>query len=255
MKSVEVPMKMIRTWIPQVTKSLIIGAIILFAVIAPIIHAFQPTLDQQMVEVKKAKKKLVKELNHNSKAIFNDLKAGKITAEEYVIKYEKNKLIKSQKTKQFKKLRSDKLASLSYRGYDTFRYFLFSIGLTIFIFIVSLRYMYKVLKTHSKVYEKIEVLLFSCVSLFFVIWASKNTQDYNNQTYITTLVLESIVGVVIVYFLIYYYNTIEQKLKKGIKLLISYISSDLFDKIPEKDKKEVFIDNLKKYDELTKIVK
>ena len=83
-------------------------------------------------------------------------------------------------------------------------------------------------------------------------WAITNFQDYTNVTYMLVMFLSNIAIVTLGFYLFRHYSTIEHKLKKGIQLLIKYISIDLYDQ--RKDKKAALISDLKKYEELNNIV-
>lgn len=154
----------------------------------------------------------------------------------------------------------------SFLGYDSFRVFLLSTSSSLLGFVISLFFLFMVVKYVNDLFMKRYYLITAFVFvvttgywlawsvLYFVIDPSRGFDFPKPWYYAAIYVLPTFVFVA-AYFLFKHYNSLEVKLKNGIKLLITYVFIDLFAKINEEDKKEVFINNMNTLDRLNKTIK
>ena len=197
----------------QQGKLVFLATIVLIAINAPILHFFQPNRTELMADINKEKSNLVKSINNRAKLLFLDFENGKLTKDEFVSRYKANKKTFDIEKKKFKSKRSAYMRSISYRGFNTKHQFLFSFGLALFILITQIRFMNKVIKSNSRVFEKIEVFLYTTMSIFIFTWSIRNFQDFESTTYLITFSIFNILASIFIYLLLKYYGKLEKKLR------------------------------------------
>jgi len=223
--------------------------IIIFAINLPILHSFEPTYISQMSAITSEGKLLAKSINNESKKLFLDFKNNKITKDQFIAKYDINKINSLKKKKTFKAIRQQKRNSISYRGYKNKRQYKFWLGIIFFTLIISLRYMSKVIRSNPTTFEKIEVFLFSSMSLFMFTWAYKNFNDYSNTHYIITMLVIDCIAILFIYLFFKYYNSIENKLQKIVNIFsrLAIITAPEYMNTEQKQKfKRRYINELEK---------
>ncbi len=154
----------------------------------------------------------------------------------------------------------------SFLGYVSFRAFILDTSRSLLGFTISLFFLFMVVKYVNDLfmmrYYLITAFVFVVTTgywlawsvLYFVIDPSRGFDFPRSWYYAAIYVLPTLIFIA-AYYLFKYYNTLEVKLKNGIKLLITYVFIDLFAKINESDKKEVFINNMNTLDRLNKTIK
>jgi len=212
MKSEILTKKTIQTLIRQ-GKIILLGIIILITVNAPLTHLFYPNRTKLMTEINYEKSNLVKSINNRAKLLFLDFESGKISKEEFVLQYNTNKEKFKIEKKVFKDKRKRYMSSISYRGFNTKHQFLFSFGLALFILITQIRFMNKVIKSSSELFEKIEVFLYTVMSSLIFTWSIRNFQDFKNSTYFIIFIILNLLVTVFIYQFLKHYSTLEIKLR------------------------------------------
>lgn len=249
--------------VKQVVNSNIINLILLSVVIAFII-AYTFSTDffpKKSVELTEHNKKYSEIISKRDLALQNAIKGLEVEQLIQKIKASSNLELKnfSKKYKEIKKRDS-------FLGYTSFKNFLLGTGKSLLSFTISLFFLFIVVKhirgKFIKRYYLVTSFVFVAVSGYWLAWSllyfsldPKRGFDFpKSWYYICIYILPSLIFVAS-YYLFKYNNTIEGKLKNGIKLLINYISIDLFDKrINEEEKNKVLIENLEKYNELKNII-
>jgi len=219
---------------------------------------FFPKNSKELIEQKKKYKTIIsnrdlafqKAINNSDiEKIREIIETSKIQLQKYT--KEKNRIIANDR----------------FFGYTSFKYFLLGTSSSLLSFTISLLFLFIVVKyvrgKYIKRYYLITSYVFVITTGYWLAWSllyfsldPKRGFDFPKSWYYVCIYFLPTLIFIGSYYLIKYHHTIESKLKNGIKLLIDYISIDLFDKrIREKEKKEVLIENLEKYDELTKMLK
>lgn len=230
--------------------------IVAFAVIITFANEFMNHYPKEYYIHKKEYKKIIRKRNENLQKII----VGTSIEKEYQTIMQSSK----EELKKYTRIKNNYLEDSSILGYDTPKAMLFTIGFPIFAFILSLLFYGFVAKSNDdklrkKLYFKI-INPFILTSAYWMVWTLlwfKIDGEYDIPNYILYPVfcIIALAIFVISKYLINYNKTIEEKLKNGIKLLIDHISLNNFKFIPEKDKKEVFIGNLKTYKKLGDTIK
>ena len=235
-------------------KSIPLVMIVAFAIIITFANEFVNHYPDEYYIHKQKYKEIIKKRNKE----LDELMIGTNLETDYrVIISNSKKELKEYTTKKNKYLNDSSIL-----GYNSPKAMLLSIGYPISALILSLLFYNFIIKSNEsnlkkKLYLKIInsfILTFSYWTVWSLMWF-KIDGEYDIPDYILYPIF-CIIAVTIFLisrYLISYNKTIEEKLKNGIKLLINYISIDLYDK--RNNKKEALISDLKKYDELTKIIK
>ena len=218
---------------------------------------FFPEKSKELIAHKKTYKPIIKKRDF---ALQKAIDIADIDAIREIIASSKAEL------KDYTKEKNRIIREDSFLGYTSFKFFLLGTSSSLFGFVISLFFLFFVIKYINNPFLKKYYLI---VSFVFIVtaghWLAWSLLDFSTSPergfdfpaswYYTAIYVLPTLVFAAAYYLFKYANSIEEKLKNGIKLLIDYISVDLFYKrIKEEDKSEVLIENLEKYSELKNII-
>ena len=248
----------------NLSKVTVIGALVIIAVRAPFIskkYEFVNSIYSPEYEALKATyKPIIKNRNLAFENLINDLEKGKISKNEFILKY---RLVKENSNRQLKEYPSKKKAlqnNYKYRGFNGYYLFLLSIGTPILALITSVFFIFNVLNPIYTNLGKIIFVsiggLFMATALYQILWALFAQQlfngDFPDSWYDNILFYAPFLVTSICILLFYHYNSIETNLKNIINRLIIFIvkSNEYIDK--EDNKTQYFKDYMKEFKKITK---
>ena len=241
-------------------KAILLGLLFLIIYSIPFVHNnYQPVTKWNVYTSHyKKHKQILKNYEVLNSDLLDQLASNKISIQQYVEIYQLNaKNKKAELTAYFIKKKNIK-KSYSFMGYSSKRYFLYAIGLPIFSLFIAILLLFSILNPNHvkafKLFYSITVIGFIYVGCFWVLHSFLIKADFKSYLYNLSFVFLAIIATILIYLFVVLFSKRELKLKQGIKLLVSYISIELFKREPIKSKKDLLINNLNKFDELNDII-
>jgi len=245
-----------------VIKGFFIGILFLIIYNAPFIHNRFTSVRNWSVYTEHYKQHNVILDKHNeaTKHLIAELSNKKITEKEFLVSLKTLNENKKNDLKNYFKKKKSISKEFSFMGYSSFRYFLYAIGMPIFAVFTSILLLIFLLNpNHLREFKKFYILAIIgliYVSIFWVLQSILVKTDFKQWTYTASFGLLAVIPTILIPLFVILLSKKEHKLRKGIKLLIDFISIDLYYKrIKKKEQKEVLIETLKKYDQLKNVIK
>jgi len=210
-------------------RTIILGALIFVGLTAPFTHITQPTFEEGLTSINNEKKTLILNIKKSYTELSLKLKSNQINQSDYAEQYKKLTIQNDLKISSFKSKKTKVKQELKYRGYVTYRYFLYAVGSFITLLILSFRYWYLILKTAQKsrikrIYLNLEAFAFSYVALYWLVWVFFTKTDFNINAYkITFLILIALVLLIVLFSIKYIIYMENKKLK-----IIQYLNQEIF---------------------------
>jgi len=163
-------------------------------------------------------------------------------------KFQDDSLSKSQFDVEYKSAKEE----FKFFGFKSPRKFLYAIGRSVTIFYLGLYLMFTLSFINDPNLKRATVFLSflaTGIGIYFIIWAFWARGDFPKNWYYTLMVLSSILGAFIAYWLTNYRFSLKQKIEK----LIRFISVDAYFKyVKQEDREEYIDDSFTVYDDITK---
>ena len=237
-------------------KTLLLSTLIILAIAITFLHDYFPNVSREFLDHKKTYKTIIDNRNAAFDKLLTQLEKKNITIEEFVISYKKAKKKSSLELKKFHKIKKKLIVENSYLGYTSFKNFLLGIGFPICGLILSLLFLNIVINPiHQKYLKKFYLV----VSFAFIVcwgywvswsflWFSQDPNrpfDFPKSYYNIALYILPIVLSISAYYLMKYYTSIEEKLKRILKPFFDFFYKDA------EEKDLIRPEKMKEFDKIT----
>jgi len=240
-------------------KSLLFGILFLIIYNIPFIHNEYKSVTKQNIYSThyKEHKIIINTTNKNRDKLINNFEKGLVSKTQFINNLKGLELKKKIDLKEYFIKRKKIMDEYSFMGYSSFRYFLYAIGMPIFsIFPIILLLIFAYNPQYLKDFRRFYLigsygLIY--VSSFWILHSVLVKSNFEQYLYTSSFYLLAIIPTILIFVFTSLFSRKQNKLKKGIQLLIKYISVDLYKQ--RGGAKEDLINDLNKYDELTSIIK
>ncbi len=242
-----------------IIKGLFIGLIFIIIYLTPFIHnQFLSVFNwSKYSNHYNTHKVIISDSNKDRDKLINNFENDLITKSIFLVSLKSLESKRIKDLKEYAKIKRSIKKEYSFMGYSSFRYFLYAIGLSVFgLFCTILLLIFIFNPNHLnefRYFYKIAIMGLIYVSTYWLLYGILTRTDFSQWAYGASFGILSILAVALIVLFTYFLSKKENKLKKGIQLLISYISIDLYKK--SKNKKEALISDLTKYEELQNVIK
>jgi len=227
--------------VTRLSKTILLGAVVLLAITVPFSHEYQPKKSLDKTNNINDYHEIIKERNNLTEDNLSRFEKGDISKEQYLVSF--RQVISSSKLK----LRNNKKERLaiksneSYLGYTSYKNFLLGIGFPISGFILSILFLNIVVRNIQNSFKKKYYIIVSFVFIaawgYWLAWSCLDFAfdpirgyDWERKYYNIALYFLPTTIFIASYFLFTYFDTIEQKFRDAIKNMFGYIfesSNDL----------------------------
>ena len=225
------------------------------AIAVTFLHEYFPGASKELLAHKKTYKTIINNRDVAFERLLAQLDKKNITIEEFIISYKKAKETSSLELKKFNKIRKELMLKDSYFGYTSFKNFLLGIGFPICGLVLSLLFLNVIVnpvqhKFRKRYYLIIAFAFMSCWS-YWVSWSFLSySQDPNRPFdfpklyYDIALYILPIILFTGAYYLMKYYTSIEQKLKKILRPFFDFFYRDAEERNLIRPEKKVEFDKI-----------
>lgn len=197
--------------------------VIFFALTMPFKHIYKPPASSVLKPLKKDYYKIINNFDKDLSLFINQL------PKEEQQKFNQLTELKAKKLKEYHTNKKQIKSELSYKGYTSYRYFLYAVGIPFCLLILSFRYWYLILSKNEenrfkRIFLNIESFAFSYVALYWLAWVYFTNTDFDLKYYKISYILITALVLCLVYLIIKAIIYSEQKHLRVIK----YLNQEIF---------------------------
>jgi hypothetical protein len=236
-------------------KTLLLSAVVVSAIAVTFIHEYLPHVSQEYQAHKKKYAPIIKKRNDSFENLLIQLGDKTITTEEFIIKYKEVKVTASRELKQFNKTKKEILAKNSYMGFNSIKNFWFTICFPICGLVLAFLFLNIIINPVQQKHLKKFYLVFSFAFIacwsYWLIWSLISIPgnpdrpfDFPKLYYDIALYILPIILFTGAYYLMKYYTSIEQKLKKILRPFFDFFYRDAEERNLIRPEKKVEFDKI-----------
>lgn len=209
-----------------------LGVVLFFALTMPFKHINHPSVKTELSKLKKdSYNKIINKFDDDFNLFVSQLD------EVDQVKFNQIAKTKAEDLKIYHSNKTAKKEEYKYKGYSSYRYFLYAVGIPFCLLILSFRYWYLILSKneenrYKKIFLNIEAFAFSYVALYWLAWVSFTNTDFDLKYYKFSYIIITVIILVVVYFII---KAVIYSENKKLRI-IQYLNQEIF-----KDIKNDFI--------------